>query len=423
MNRELQDPTVDPRNLENDDLYALAAHRGHQRVLCDRLFLSLLPEIRRRKLWRREYASMREYANHHGVSTGVLEEVLRLEQRVAGPFPRVWELFLHGRVGWSKIKRVVAHLTPESEAYWVDILLEMSKEAIENLVRVPEGDARPGAKDAEAAEPGPTTSRFEVGLPSRRTGARLDPRREARLEFLRRHLSREYRRRISASEVLGRALDLLAAVCSEQEPREAYLRPKVRYQEILVTNEDAGETYLPGPSGAVLVTGEERAEYFGEPAGGYQGAAGKFRDLDLHPLPLRYEEERERAERSGESSTAVAPPERVERFLEFRSGGYCEAPWCRSHAQTTAHLMPRREGRDHRPSNLARLCHACHELHHAGWVMAPLQPARSWVRRPLAEGPQRTATDEMVRVARRRARHARNTRRARAHAWPPDRAA
>ena len=120
------------------DELLLEVFRAHSRRAFDhqdRLF-ALLPEIRRRGLYRRKgCSSIEEFAQRHcRISRKTIREILRVYDRVR-PCPRCNELFESALVGWTKFQVIATHLDPSNDACWAEHVQTMTKEALRELCK------------------------------------------------------------------------------------------------------------------------------------------------------------------------------------------------------------------------------------------------------------------------------------------------
>ncbi len=117
--------------MNNKELHNLALKYGSLSLKYRRLFIGLIPEINRRKLYNKHgMHSIFEYAAKiAGVSNLTVEKVLRISSKLKDK-PHLREKFEKGEIGWAKME-IIAHIaTPEDEAIWAEKAKQMSCNAL-----------------------------------------------------------------------------------------------------------------------------------------------------------------------------------------------------------------------------------------------------------------------------------------------------
>ena len=112
-----------PADLSDHELLELfGALGGHSKVAMRRA-LALLPEVIRRRLYRKTgCSSPYEYAQKMaGATKDVVDKVLRLHRKI-GSMPELWGLLERGVEGWSKLEVVAWSATPDTAAWWAERL-------------------------------------------------------------------------------------------------------------------------------------------------------------------------------------------------------------------------------------------------------------------------------------------------------------
>ena len=102
----------------------------------------------------RGYSGVREYAARlGGLSRAKVDQLMRIGRALEG-LPRLYQLFLDGRVPWTKLKAVIAHVTPETDADWARRVETLSRRALEELCRGLRRQNRPDAPPFPGPPPG-----------------------------------------------------------------------------------------------------------------------------------------------------------------------------------------------------------------------------------------------------------------------------
>ncbi len=128
-----------PQNLTaltDSELYKRAQEYGLKAKQWLRKFEGLLPEIYRRKLYkRRGCASIHEFAAKlAGMSHEKTDKILRLANHLENK-PALKSIFESGAASYSKIEKVVFVATPETEKAWAEKVLTVPQPALELCVQ------------------------------------------------------------------------------------------------------------------------------------------------------------------------------------------------------------------------------------------------------------------------------------------------
>ncbi len=129
-------PREDLTTLTDSALYKRAQNFGLLARQWLRKFEGLLPEIARRKLYkRRGCASIQEFAAKlAGMSHEKTDKILRLSEVLADK-PTLKALLESGAVGYAKLERVAYISTPETDAMWAEKVINLPKVALELCVQ------------------------------------------------------------------------------------------------------------------------------------------------------------------------------------------------------------------------------------------------------------------------------------------------
>lgn len=400
MDREVQVPRHPGAlaKVGDSELWNLSRRLGAIGAMVDRRFVGTLPEIGRRELWKgrgRRFGSLAEYAGRVGrVGGSTVDEIVRIEKALAG-YPLLWGLIESGREGWSKVRVILPFLGKKSDAEWARLVQSVPKATLEDLARGFRGT--PGnPKGSPPKSPGPETQpraapvvaaqaipppRALSSPPMIATVGRAEA---APMESPPPRLGGE-----PAAPLTGPVLARLEALRAE---KQAATGRTVTLDEIVMgllegnakrsppsSGEDQAGGTLAGNAGRspgnvragyieVVVRVAETGELFRRGADGWRPTSIPEVRLDLGERVALHEYGtlKAQAEASAARSVGNEVPPRVRRFLEIRSGGWCEVAGCRRRADHLHHLDRRAAGGRHGPDRLAMLCEPHHAACHAG---------------------------------------------------------
>ncbi len=133
------------QKLSDSELYQLCKMYGQSAREWMRKFAGLLPEVYRRRLYkRRGYASIHEFAAKlAGMSERNVDRILRLSKKLEDK-PTLKEQFESGSASYSKIETVAYVATAEDEGKWAKRVEEMPRLALEECVRNNREEVTPG---------------------------------------------------------------------------------------------------------------------------------------------------------------------------------------------------------------------------------------------------------------------------------------
>ncbi|MBD3360859.1 hypothetical protein GF366_03595 [Candidatus Peregrinibacteria bacterium] len=125
----------DPKKLSDQELYKKCQEYGMNAKVWLRRFAGLLPEVNKRKLYRKKgFISIHEFAKKLcGMSEFTVERILNLSNRLEDK-PNLKAQFQAGIQGWSKIETVSFIATPKTEKNWAEKVEKMSKRVLETYV-------------------------------------------------------------------------------------------------------------------------------------------------------------------------------------------------------------------------------------------------------------------------------------------------
>jgi hypothetical protein len=285
-----------------------------------------LREAERARIWTAlGMVSMLDYMERVlGYSPRAACDRLRVS-RALGELPVLAQALADGELSYSALREVTRVATPETESAWCDAARGQNLRTLEELVATHERGqlpSEPGDPDLRAR-----VVRFEISPATfarlREAHAALDAERGARLDDDR----------------------FVAALCELALADTQTIGPtgRARHQIATTVCERCAQGWQTGGGVRIAVGADAvaRAECDAQRVG------------SIHAdVPAR-------------ASHDVSPKTR--RFVWTRDGGKCVVPGCRSARNLEIHhLVHRRDGGSHEPSNLCLLCDAHHAAHHAG---------------------------------------------------------
>ena len=134
-------------NLNDQKLYNLCKFYGEQAKKWRYKFMSLLPEVYRRKLYEKKgFSSIFEFAKKlAGLSEEQVRTILNLEKKFEDK-PALKQLLIEGEVSVNKLVRIQSVATKENEDFWASQVRILPQKALETLVRDDRMD-RKGTKE------------------------------------------------------------------------------------------------------------------------------------------------------------------------------------------------------------------------------------------------------------------------------------
>lgn len=113
----------------------LCRHYGGQARLARQKFAGLLPEVFKRKLYKKNCSSIYEFAAKlAGMSREQVDIVLRLEKKFEDK-PVLKDALTKGEISSNKLVRIASIATPENQEELAEVAKTMSNRAIETFVR------------------------------------------------------------------------------------------------------------------------------------------------------------------------------------------------------------------------------------------------------------------------------------------------
>jgi len=125
---------IDFENLSDKDLYQYCKMIGFNARKWHRRFIATIPEVAKRRLYKKYgYCSIHEFAGKMaGVSHDNVDGVLRVNEKFK-ELPKMKALI--GEVGLSKLKVVACLATKDTDDFWAEKVINMTKSSLEIYVR------------------------------------------------------------------------------------------------------------------------------------------------------------------------------------------------------------------------------------------------------------------------------------------------
>lgn len=155
-----------------------------------RKFEGLLPEVYRRRLYRRRgFASIHEFAGKLAcMSKAKVDRILQLSKKLEDK-PKLKEVFENGEAGYSKVARVAYVAKPDTDKFWAEKVKTESKLQLEMTVK---------SQNPPKSVPGHTFSQLSFSVSQSC---------ERKFRALKQKLEKESRETMSYGEVLEKLLE------------------------------------------------------------------------------------------------------------------------------------------------------------------------------------------------------------------------
>jgi len=120
--------------MTDKELYKLCCECGAKARMWSKKFASLLPEVEKRKLWKkRGFYSIEHFAAElAGMSHSTVEAIFEVSKKVEDK-PNLKSRM--ATEGWSKVRVVAQIATKETDKFWAEQVEKLPKRALETLVR------------------------------------------------------------------------------------------------------------------------------------------------------------------------------------------------------------------------------------------------------------------------------------------------
>jgi hypothetical protein len=197
--------------MTDNQLYELCQRCGREARKWKNKFISLLPEVYRRRLYRKKgFCSIHEFAAKvGGVSYGVVDETLRIDEKLKDK-PALLEII--PEVGISKLRTVAGVATKKTAKIWAKRTKTMSRAALETLIRDTRQDQENKIINSQKI-PGDGREKFSMNL---------DPKTIFQLKLIKQKLEKERGETLCWDEVIKMAAEKLLV---EKPVRKYKTRP------------------------------------------------------------------------------------------------------------------------------------------------------------------------------------------------------
>lgn len=304
--------------LSDSELYKRAQEYGLQSKQWLRKFEGLLPEIYRRRLYkRRGFASVHEFAAKlAGMSHEKVNRILRLATHLEDK-PTLKTIFESGAVNYSKIEKVVYVATAKNEGLWAEKVVTLPQPALELCVRA----ARKDPPEGHGSWP---NSGLEVtprgnSQPEKMTSIKINMELEIKLRFIKQKLEKGRGETLALAEVIN---ELVRSYEEKAQHKEA----------------DHKKTIQLCPK-CIKKKANEIAEY---------------------------------------GLTTRHIPQEIQDFVVTRQQGHCAFPECHKPGEIFHHTRRFALDQNHDPDYLFYLCTPHERLAHAGLIENEEDNSRKW---------------------------------------------
>jgi hypothetical protein len=202
-------------SLSDPQLYKRCQEYGLNARVWLRRFAGLLPEVYRRKLYKKKgYISIHEFAGKlAGMSHDAIDKVLRLSERLKDK-PRLYSMLESGENGWSKLEAVSYIATQETDKFWSQKVEALNKSSLVEYVR---------QYRLKSAAGGDSKNEEAILQPWNTIPVKLSPENEKRLRKFKQTFEKNKKQILSWNEMLGSMMDKF-------EAREGLIQKKVKVE-------------------------------------------------------------------------------------------------------------------------------------------------------------------------------------------------
>jgi len=206
-------------SLTDSQLYQKCKKYGGNARLWMRKFEGLLPEVCRRRLYRRRgFASIHEFAAKlAGMSHPKVDRILQLSRKLEDK-PKLREVFESGEAGYSKVARVAYVAKPETDQMWAEKVQNESKLQLEMAVRSEESAKTVPGHSFQSELMAGVSAEDEAGGQAEvlakdeawtNLNFHVDPKVERKFRALKQKLEKESGEAMSYGEVLGKLMEMV----------------------------------------------------------------------------------------------------------------------------------------------------------------------------------------------------------------------
>lgn len=314
--------------LTDSQLYKLAQGYGLRAKQWMRKFEGLLPEIYKRKLYkRRGFASIHEFsAKLAGMSHEKADKILRLSSQLEDK-PTLKALLESGGASYCKIEKVAYIATPETEAAWAEKVLNVPQPALELCVQEARKNNREEVTLQSNFPPDKNTNEFST------ISFKINTELEYELRLLKQKLEKEKGEALGFAEVLQELLKAYKSASQKQAQKQAYKQAQKQAQK-------------PEPK----------------------------RIIQLCPNCIK-----EKANEVAEWTITKRPiPMAVKHLVAAKQNGKCAFPNCEKPPEIFHHIRRFSLNKNHDPDYIVHLCTSHEQLAHTGLIENEEKALSEW---------------------------------------------
>jgi len=323
------------QNLSDSELYTICKRYGLQTLDARRKFAGTLPEVFKRRLYRRRgYTSIYEFAAKlAGMNQNSVDQILQLSNRLNDK-PLLKEQLESGAVGWSKLRVVSSLATPKTDSKWAEKTKKLTKKALEicvqnhNATTFTESQNDHESFPGEGFQPGKSSEPFQTRSKRKTIHFKVSPQLEKKFRLFKHELEKERKETLSFAETL----------------------------EALLNREDT-KTNKNKPKNKANANEKRRVE--------------KTRKITGKTVPSRY------------------IPVHIRQIIKKKYEGSCAFPGCYKAATKLHHTQRFALEKNHDPNKIVPLCDAHEQLVHSGMIENEESPPKTWRVQKLEENPRR----------------------------------
>jgi len=315
---------ITPTNLTDKELYSLCIKYGTNALKWLKRFGGLLPEIYRRRLYRKHgCASIHEFAKKAaGMNERTVDKILNLRRKLEGK-PELLRLFESGTQGWSKLEKVAYIATQETDKEWAEKVKILPYHSLAIQVK----DYRSKITGAGQAESKNLISQEqqnqlefqEENKPflyqeSHKTFSfPISPKLEQKLNIFKQNLEKQKKETLCWNEIFEEMARRATAISSKQKQQTILIKlcPKCTEE--------------------------------------------KGRKTKSRPIPTD-----------------------IKRLIDARFGNTCAFPNCNKAATEYHHIKRHALSKNHNPNNIVPLCKEHHDLAHTGLIANEQNHPEKW---------------------------------------------
>lgn len=314
--------TSEIQKLSDSELYQKCKEYGTNARLWLRKFAGLLPEVERRKLYKKKsYASIYEFAARlAGMNHDTVNRILRLDKRLEDK-PVLREKLTSGAASWTKIEKVSYIATSETEKEWSEKIDNLSQPALETYV----AEVRKGNGEKSVLQN--TFLPENSSLLQKTISFKVTEKFELRLRFLKQRLEKEKKNVLTFQEVFE---ELMNSYNKKQKVTD-----KTRVRKVVQLCPDCAK--------------------------------------------------RKQLEQEAENGVTRHIPANIRKIIDDRSQGKCEFEDCDKPKEIYHHTKRFALQKSHNPDFIVALCKNHERLFHAGLIENEEASPKNWKIRPQPE--------------------------------------